>query len=402
MKVLVLTHSYPRFANDAAGNFVLRLARALHTEEGIESRVVAPAGAGCASAETLDGIDVRRFRYAPRSLETLAYHGTMAQEVAASWSAKFALVGMLSAHFAAAVRERRDFMPDLIHAHWWFPSGLVGTWAAKFSNLPLVITLHGSDVRLARTKAVGRSLGRSVLHSATAVTTVSNWLAEGARAIAPDLTPIVAHMPVDTSRFTADATHASTHASAHPSEHAPDHFVFVGRLNAQKGIADALRALALMTNRTATLDVIGDSPERDAYAQLARELGIEHRVHFHGHLPHDQLAAYYQRASALVMPSMDEGLGLTAVEALLCETPVIAYRSGGLPDIVREHETGFLIPPQDIAQLAHAMDAVVADPARAGQLGQAGRLFVLGSFSEQAAASRYASIYRDAIASHGR
>lgn len=390
MKVLVLTHSYPRFANDAAGNFVLRLARALQTEAGIESRVVAPAGAGCASTETLDGIEVRRFRYAPRSLETLAYRGTMAQEVAASWSAKFALVGMLSAHFAAAVRERRDFMPDLIHAHWWFPSGLVGTWAAKLSNLPLVITLHGSDVRLARTKAVGRSLGRSVLHSATAVTTVSHWLADGAREIAPDLTPIVAHMPVDTSRFTAGATHA------------PDRFVFVGRLNAQKGIADALRALALMTNRTATLDVIGESPDRDEYTRLARELGIEHRVHFHGHLPHDQLATYYQRASALVMPSMDEGLGLTAVEALLCETPVIAYQSGGLPDIVREHETGFLVQPGDIAQLARAMDTVVTDPTRAHQLGQAGRLFVLGSFSEQAAASRYASIYRDAIASHGR
>jgi glycosyltransferase involved in cell wall biosynthesis len=391
MNVLVLTHAYPRFAEDAAGNFVLRLAQALERHAGVTSHVVAPAGAGCAAHETLGGIDVHRFRYAPRSMETLAYTGTMAQDVAASWSARVALVGMLGAHFAAAVRERRAVRPDLIHAHWWFPGGLVGSWTAKLSNLPLVITLHGSDVRLARKTGVGRSLGRRVLRSANLVTTASGWLAEGAREIAAGLEPVVAQMPVDTDQFTP--------APAGSVSRWPNRFLFVGRLNEQKGIADAIRAVAA-SPRGVTLDVVGDSPERETYVRLAHSLDVAGRIHFLGHLPHGQLGALYQRATALLVPSVGEGLGLTAVEAMLCETPVIAYDSGGLPDIVRPGHTGYLVPVGDVSALANVMERAMAQPDDARQLGQAGRLFALGTFSPDAAARRYAALYERIVAQH--
>jgi glycosyltransferase involved in cell wall biosynthesis len=391
MNVLVLTHSYPRFPEDAAGNFVLRLAQALEQYAGVTSHVIAPAGAGCAANDTIGGIDVHRFRYAPRPMETLAYTGTMAQAVAASWSARLALVGMLGAHFAAAVRERRAFHPDLIHAHWWFPAGLVGSWTAKLSNLPLIITLHGSDVRLARTTSVGRSLGRHVLRSAALVTTASGWLASGAKEIAGDIEPVVAQMPVDTDRFAP--------ASADAEPRWPNRFLFVGRLNEQKGIADAIRAVAASSSDV-TLDVVGDSPERDTYVRLAQSLGVAERIHFLGHLPHDHLSALYQRATALLVPSVGEGLGLTAVEAMLCETPVIAYDSGGLPDIVRPGHTGLLVPPGDIPALASAMARVVGQPDEARQLGQAGRLFALSTFSPDAAARRYAALYERIVAHH--
>ncbi|HEY9230166.1 MAG TPA: hypothetical protein VIP11_26170, partial [Gemmatimonadaceae bacterium] len=87
MKVLFLTHSFPRQLGDAPGSFVLRLAIALRGE-GIDTSVVAPAAPGLPDRDRLDGVPVERFRYAPRRFETLAYTGNMAQQVQASWSAR--------------------------------------------------------------------------------------------------------------------------------------------------------------------------------------------------------------------------------------------------------------------------------------------------------------------------
>ncbi|HEX3867267.1 MAG TPA: glycosyltransferase, partial [Gemmatimonadaceae bacterium] len=147
--MLFLTHSFPRDTGDAPGAFLLRLATALR-EEDVETSVVAPGAPGLAAQEMLDGIPVERFRYAPRRYETLAYAGNMASQVEASFSAKVTLIGFLGAEFRVGDRARRSFSPDVIHAHWWFPNGLVGTWLARMSGKPLVTTLHGTDVRLAR------------------------------------------------------------------------------------------------------------------------------------------------------------------------------------------------------------------------------------------------------------
>jgi glycosyltransferase involved in cell wall biosynthesis len=175
MNVLFLTHSFPRSEGDAAGSFILRLAVALRGE-GVNVRVVAPAAAGRPASEEIEGVSVERFRYAPRRYEKLAYTGNMASDVASSWTAKFALVGFLGSDFVHAVRARRSFEPQVVHAHWWFPNGVVGTWVARLAGLPLVTTLHGTDVRLARAVSVAKPLFGHVLEHSAAVTTVSRWL----------------------------------------------------------------------------------------------------------------------------------------------------------------------------------------------------------------------------------
>jgi glycosyltransferase involved in cell wall biosynthesis len=113
------------------------------------------------------------------------------------------------------------------------------------------------------------------------------------------------------------------------------------------------------------------------------------------------LAERYRMAAALVIPALDEGLGLTAIEAALSETPVIAFASGGLPDCVRDGETGFLVPPRDIDGLAQAIDSLIGDPARARALGRAGRVMALGRFGVHHVAAVYSSLYRHAIDHRG-
>lgn len=383
MKVLFVTHSYPRVPGDAAGSFLWHLAVALRGE-GVEVRVIAPSGDDVPAHDVFDGIPVDRFRYAPRRFENLAYTGNMATEVQRSWSAKFALVGFLGSEFATATRIRREFAPDIVHAHWWFPGGLVGSWVATMGHLPMVTTMHGTDVRLARSKSFAQPLFRHVMRHSAAVTTVSRWLADEVEAMMPGLRAQVAPMPVSTSIFSPGGAREA------------GRLLFVGRLNAQKGIGDLVTALAAMKQR-ATLDVVGDGPDRAALVERAASLGVGARIRWLGALPQTQLPDLYRLATALVVPSIGEGLGLVAVEAQLCETPVVAYASGGTTDTVRDGETGVLVPAGDVGSLATALDALLGDPARRAALGQGGRMNALAMFAPESAARRYAALYRSIV-----
>jgi len=386
MRVLFLTHSFPRHRGDMAGSFVLRLATAL-AREAVAVHVLAPATASSPASDVIEGIPVSRFRYAPRPLETLAYEGTMASQVLSSWKARAGLLGLLGAELGTTLDALRREDYDLVHAHWWFPSGLVAMSASWWSGVPLVTTLHGSDVRLGRTVAAARVLMRQALGASARVTTVSSWLADEAQAVTGGERPIVAPMPVDDVFLDIGATVPREEES----------LLFVGRLTLQKGLDVLLRAVALLERRV-TLDVIGDGEERASLESLSASLGLETRVRWHGRKSPSALVPFYQRAAALVMPSIDEGLGLVAVEAQLCGAPVIAFASGGVVDLIRDGETGVLVPERSADALASAIAALLARPDRGASLARTALNDARERFSPGSVAHRYLDIYQQAIA----
>lgn len=387
MNVLFLTHSFPRDDGDAAGSFVLRLARAL-VAEGVSVRVIAPGASGLASQEDMGGVHVDRFRYAPRKYETLAYGGNMAAQVSESWSARFTLVGFLGAEFQAGIRARREFHPDIVHAHWWFPNGLAATWVARMGHIPLVTTLHGTDVRMARNIPMSRPAFRHVMQHSAAVSAVSRWLAAEAQGIVSMKAPLVAPMPVATELFVAA-----------PGTARQRRLLFVGRLMPQKGIDLLIDALAQLPADIG-LDVVGDGPDRAALEARAAAAGVNTRIRFHGAVKQFELPAFYQRALALVVPSSEEGLGLVAVEAQLCETPVVAFDSGGLPDVIQNDRTGILVREQSASALAAGVRTLLERDDQGASLGAAGRLHALSAFAPESVARRYADIYRSVVEHH--
>ena len=382
MKVVFLTHAFPREPADPVGSFVLRLAVLLR-DEGITVHAVAPAAPGVAARDTIEGITVERFRYAPRRFETLAYTGTMMTQVKESPAALAALGGLVAANTVAAFRAIGRERADVVHAHWWFPGGLAGAFTARARGVPLVTTLHGSDIRAARAAPLAPSGFRFVLRRSSAVTAVSRWLAEEATGLAPGIIPQVAPMPVDPALF-------------HPARggRARDRLLFVGKLNDQKGIAPLLRALALMQRRP-TLDiVVGPGSDEAPTRRLAAELGVDTQIHWHALLSQAKLAELYRNVTVLAAPMIGEGLGLIAVEAALSGLPVVAANSGGLRDIVVDGETGALVSPSDPAAFSVALDAMLARPDQGASLGNAGRERALAVFAPAAVARRYADLYR--------
>ena len=383
MRALFIAHAYPRYENDPVGSFILRLATALR-DHGIDTEVLAPSAPGLTREETIEGIRVHRYRYAPRSMETLAYGGMMSAQVQGSWSGRISMAGLLSAAFAKSLRLLRTGHFDLVHAHWWFPGGVVGTGLRAIARRPLVTTLHGSDVRLARDVAGGARAFRFVARTTDALTTVSSWLAREATELAPEAKPIVAPMPVVPGLF-------------HPGDSRDDNrLLFIGKLTEQKGLHHLLRALALMRTRP-TVDVVGAGRVDDAHLRaLAQELGVADRINWLPLLSQAELAERYREATLHVIPALDEGLGLTAIESLLSETPVVAFDSGGVPDAVETGKTGILVSPGNTAALATALDELLTNPSERTRLGREGRGLMIAKFSPDAVAARYASIYSEA------
>jgi len=393
VRVLFVTHNVPRFDGDAAGSFVLRLAVALQ-QQGHRVDVIAPGGAGVDAEDHLEGVDIERIPYASNTNMTLAYVGTMAESVRKSWSARFALIGLLRALRRATQQRIRQAARsgdryDVVHAHWWFPAGLA-LWRAfreggSASRLPLVITMHGSDVRLAQHTRPAHPIMRAVLAQAAVCTTVSSWLADAVLRIAPEANVTVAPMPVDTRHFRMGDI--ATPRSG---------ILFVGRLNEQKGLALLVDAMARPSLAGATLDVVGEGPDTDALRARAVSLGIEARIRWHGALPQPALVPLYQRAVCVAMPSREEGLGLVAVEAQLCATPVVAFSSGGLTDVVRPDAGGSLVMPGDVDALSVSIGRLLDDPIDAAARGQAARAFMLAQFAPTHVAQRYAALYLEA------
>ena len=390
MRVLFVTHNIPRWDGDAAGSFVLRLAVALQST-GVRVDIIAPGATGMREHEVLQGIAIHRVRYAADARMTLAYDGTMAEAVRQSWSARWALLRLMRAtrratHHALDAAKQSGDPYTVVHVHWWFPSGLALWNMRTRRETPTMITMHGSDVRLAQHARPARALMRAVLRGAALRTAVSSWLAEIAIAVTDGLRVQVAPMPVDVELFCDDAGPTPPDRSG---------VLFVGRLNRQKGLAELLQAMARPTLSATILTVVGAGADASNLQRLAHSLGVDTRVRWLGVQAPSLLAGLYRSACVVAMPSVDEGLGLVAVEAQLCATPVVAFASGGLPDVVREREGGVLVTPGDVDGLASALSECIRHPQKAIERGRTARRYMLGRFAPDKVAAVYLALYAE-------
>lgn len=330
MRVLQLASSFPRWDGDVSGLFIRDVADTL-ADAGAEVHVVAPHDAGAARRERLGAVHVRRFRYAPDAAETLAHRGGLLAAVRSRW--RLPLVPLfMAAYLWASWREARRVRPDVIHAHWWFPGGLVGVFVSRLTGIPLVVTLHGSDVHIAET-FLG-PVARWVLRRSEVVGTVSESLRATAVerfALEADRVAVL-RMPI----LMPDAV------DREPPPAPPLRLVAIGRLAPEKGFDVLVKAVGELD---AELDVFG----------TGTEVLTGGRVRGHGPRSRADIAAVLADAHALVVPSRREGLGMVALEALAVGRPVIASRVGGLVETVEDGVDGILVPPDDPAALVDAL-----------------------------------------------
>lgn len=389
MRILVLTSTFPRWTGDREPPFVFELCRRL--AETHEVLVLAPHCAGAATSEQLGNLSVRRFRYAPEALESLAYEGGIPAKLRHSRWRYLLVPPFLLAEGWAAWRAVRELRPEAIHAHWILPQGLVGLvvrLAARGGRPALVSTSHGTDLQGLGGRFASW-LKRRVLRDATAVTVVSAAMkAEAIRlGAAPDRVRVMP-MGVDARQRFLPGT----------GERSTDEILFVGRLVPKKGLAQLLEAFA--SARSAVpgirLTIVGSGPLDAELRSRTRSLGIEGCVTFTGSLQNQELGTYYRRAALLAFPSDQEGFGLVVAEALACECPVVASDLPAVGDLVQDGITGLLARPGSAADLAEQMLLFLRDPVFASRLARAGRARVLERFDWESVGRGYEELLRAA------
>ncbi len=399
MKILLVAHGFPRRSGDVAGAFLLALARGQQSL-GHDVLVVAPHDAGLRMEEVVDGVRIRRYRYATDDAETLAYRGTMADQVMRSWHGRRTLLRFILASRRATTRAIREFHPDVIHVHWWFPGGLA-VWPRLWRGVPYVMTSHGTDLFLIDRVPAAARLAGPIFRGAAEVTVISSPLVARAERLGVARSRItLVPMPIDE----AVATEAERPLRA---ARMPGTLLFVGRLVERKGAAFAVEALAALVRagRSVRLVIVGEGPEREALVAQAAGLGVGDRVELTGALSPAQVRARYDEGGIFLMPAVtdwkgeQEGFGMVIVEAMAYGLPIVASRSGGIPDIIRDGENGLLVPERDVPGLAGAVVRLLDDADLALRLATAARDDVRHRFAPARIATAFDTVYRRAALS---
>jgi glycosyltransferase involved in cell wall biosynthesis len=385
LKILILTHNYIRFRGDHAGLFVHILAQGL-VQSGHQVFVLAPHQKGFKTSEIMDGVTVHRFRYAPAGVERLAYIGNMHELVAKSWINKILFLSFLISFLLSAlclvIRKRFD----LISAHWWIPGGLIGYPLSVLTRKPMIVTSHGTDIRILERSGFTSRLASLVYHRAKYVTTVSSFLKERlihSLELEPEKVKVIP-MPVTPEVFRPTPFRSEGTRL----------ILCVARFTPQKGLDFFLQACQILKEKAIDFKakIVGEGPLKNFLQEEIVNLNLEDRVFLLDTMPQEQLNLLYAESYLCVLPSVEEGFGLVLVEAQLCKRPVIGTRSGGILDIIEDGKSGILVTPKDQVNLASAMERIIKDENLAHQLAEEGYQSALAKFSPEAVLQKYLGV----------
>lgn len=343
MKILIITTAFPRWHDDGRAPFIYETARSLH-RQGHQIRVIAMHNPGTKSHEFFDGIEVIRPKYLPEKMEVLQKEGAgLPQAWQSNKLARLTLIPFFIVHTIATSYWSRGF--DIIHANWTLSgfSACLTKWKHK---IPVVVTVHGSDVFRANDNWLLRTMNSFVFKRSSKIIAVSNALKSvvDQSGIQPNKTIVI------TNGVSLNDYNDADIISREPL------ILFVGSLIARKGIDVLIRAFAEISPSISAykLIIIGEGMLRQQLEALCISLGIQNNTVFLGQQPPSSVRSWMKRAKVFVLPSNEEGQGVVLLEALASGTPCVGSRIGGIPDIITP-DVGHTFSPGNYHELSEAI-----------------------------------------------
>lgn len=404
LNIICPTYWYPNDAHDMRAIYVHDIVRHL-VKLGHRVCVVAPAAAGVPLRAEMDGVQIRRFRL--DLPDDLAYGKVAQSKVTLAGRLKRLTVmgGYLKGQYRAVLDAAKEFEPDVLHGHWAIPTGPAIVAAARRLNVPSVITMHGGDVYVNKaegydfpTRFYVRPILEWTLRKASALTAISDDCIEHAlRAGAPRDHIHLIMNGADLARFSPLPPGQTPHPFG------PKMIFACRQLFPRKGIRFLISAAAALRSRHPELELViaGDGFERPELEKQAADLGIGDVTTFLSWVANADLPQYFRACAVSVIPSLEEGFGIPAAEAAGCEVPVVASDAGGLPEVVQNGVTGFVVPKGNVPALTEAIDKLLSDPGLGVRMGKAGRERALARFDWARSAEKFADLYESLIQARG-
>jgi len=400
-RVLCVTSNFPRWLGDSTTPFVLNLAKDL-TSLGWSVDVLAPHAAGAEIFENLEGIPVHRFRYAwPATAETVCYQGGALVNLRRNPVDRLKLPSLVLAQLFSMMRLLAGGKYNLIHSHWILPQGFNAALMRGLFSVPHILTVHGGDIFGLKGRLMS-SFKRIALSGTDRITVNSSFTERSVQEILKkDKHLVRIPMGVDTAPLKdEELRQAEDIRCRYRSGHGPL-VVFVGRLVEEKGVGDLIHAIRILDPKLKDIKllVVGEGQDKEHFKEMSESLGLKEKVHFTGWVEQEEIKTYMRAGDIFVGPSKAasdgwvEAQGLTFIEAMAAGVPVIATRSGGIPDAVRDGRTGLLVSEKSPGSVAEAIVKLHSNPSLRQCLTRRGEEVAKKEFSRDSCAEKFSQLF---------
>ncbi|NLB62514.1 MAG: glycosyltransferase family 4 protein [Fibrobacter sp.] len=391
MKILVISSVYPRRDSDTEVPWLRESLKRL-VRQGVKAEVLAPRWKGLKSHE-IDGIKVHRFAYGPASWEVLTHdEGAPSKMASKPWMQLLAIPYIISGTWRCWRRCRKN-PPQIIHAHWPFPHGLMAWPVAKLLSIPMVLNFHGAELLLIRKHPWVKWILRFLLGQSSGILCNSSFTKAKIQAIRD--------VPVEISPY---GTTLQSIDFKKEQDLSKETFkvLFVGRHIERKGIFYLLKSAKILANKNIEFRIVGHGDQSETLRKYAQEKSLD-KVHFLGKISSEDLQKEYENSHAFVLPAIvdskgdTEGLGVVLIEAAEYNLSLIASSVGGIVDVVKNNETGLLVPEKDPQALAEAILKVYENPDLREKLTQGAKKHIGQYFSWENIIERQISFYNKVL-----
>ena len=397
-KVLVIASTFPRWNQDTTPGFVFDLSNLLSKK--FDMKVLVPHYYRAKKHERMNNLDVCRFQYFLAKFQKVAYDGGILPNIKKSLLAKIQVPFFLLSEFFSIKKIIKKEKVNAIHAHWIIPQGFLSVFFKKKYGVSLIVSAHGSDVFPLR-NSFFRFIQRKVLENCDVCTVNSTATRNELIRRFPEFKNKIRIIPMGVDVNFFNRRNVKNKFKEHKNIKT---ILFVGRLSEQKGIQYLIKSIPFINKKIKNIKllIVGEGTHKKELMKIIKRLNLETKVEFKGALPKNKLVDYYNLADAVVMPSLagkagTEGQGLVLLEAMACGKAVVGTNIGGIKDLIKDGENGFLVNQKDSKELADRIIRLINDSKLRKKIEKNGRMFVIRNYSWQKIAKQFELVYQNVL-----
>ncbi|WP_335870578.1 glycosyltransferase [Bacillus sp. 2205SS5-2] len=293
----------------------------------------------------------------------------------------------------------KDEKPDLLHSHYASSYGLIGA-LANFH--PYILSVWGSDIYdFPKKNFISKGILEFALKKSDVICSTSPALERETKKYLKNSKPMVI------TPFGVDIMNFKPKEKSHEVVNPKFKIGIAKGMEPKYGVEYLINGFKLfldglgLEEKEVELEIAGDGPYLEEYKQLTNKLGITDKVNFLGRVDHAQIPKFISSLDVFVIPSLIESFGVAAVEAQACGVPVIASNVGGLPEVVKDGVTGFLVPPEDAQKIAEKLELLYTNESKRTEFGISGREHVILNYDWNENTKLMSDLYKEIVIESG-
>lgn len=399
INIYSLATTYPESKDSTKPKFVHLINKEL-VKLGIEVKTIMPHSKNSLTTEEMDSVLIRRFKFLPENHEF--NYSSIPDEIRKTKFGYLKVMIMSHTFFWTTFFECLRVKPDIIHAHWAFPCGVIAYYMSLFFHSKFIITIHGGEIPFLKKFKILRKLVIKAMNNSELICANSKYSkAEYEKMGVHPEKIITLNVPPRFVNHSDDhiALDALRNKFVKPSEKI---ILFCGRLVERKGVEYLIKAIKELRINNVHLIIVGDGDLLKKLQALTKSIGLEGKVTFAGRTSDEELGMFHDISDIFVCPSIidsdgnTEYLGLVIPEAMESRLPVIASSVGGIIDIIKNEENGILVSQKDPVSIARAIEHIISDDEFRKKIVENSKKVVI-EFSPSTIAKKYNEIFQNCL-----